>query len=212
MGAVEKTGNCLVVCAAPIASRALERCGDLAGSLIIAADGGYLRCRELGLTPEVILGDFDSAPMPDTTTQTLVYPTHKDDTDCMLAVKEGLARGCRSFTLLGCTGGRLDHTLAAIQSLGYLVTKGARGQMLDETHMLTVLPENTPLTLPRGSRYLSVFAMDQQCTGVCLRGVSYPLENATLENTFPLGVSNRITQPQCLIRSATGRLLVVTIE
>lgn len=209
MGSLES--HCLVVCAAPLGAGVLPRCGSLDNSLIIAADGGYLRCDELGITPSLVLGDFDSAPMPPSTPATFVFPAKKDDTDCLLAVKEGLARGCRTFTLLGCTGGRLDHTLSAIQVLVYLTVAGASGRILDAEHMLTVLTGGQSLTLTRGGHYFSLFSLGDRCTGVTLVGAAYPLTNATLENSFPLGTSNQIVAETVHITVSAGTLLVVEV-
>lgn len=47
-----------------------------------------------------------------------------------------LDRGYRDFLLLGCTGGRLDHTLANIAVLLYLLRRGADALMADERNFL----------------------------------------------------------------------------
>lgn len=41
----------------------------------------------------------------------------------MLAVQEGLARGCGRFLIYGGLGGRLDHTLANLHILAFLARK-----------------------------------------------------------------------------------------
>lgn len=210
MGAVE--AKCCIVGARELTATTLARCGDCTHGLIIAADGGYLRCAALGLTPHLILGDFDSAPMPPAHSGLQVFPSHKDDTDCMLAAKEGLARGCTDFTLLGCTGGRLDHTIANIQTLVWLTNHGCRARMVDDYHLLTVLNGGgPPLRVENTGGYLSLFALGERCTGVTLTGVDYPLENALLENSFPLGVSNRIVGASCEVTLDAGTLLVMTV-
>ncbi|MEG2073707.1 MAG: thiamine diphosphokinase [Angelakisella sp.] len=203
---------CLIVGAGEISPDILSRCGDLSSCLIIAADGGYLRCGELSLTPDLILGDFDSAPKPATTAETQVFSSHKDDTDCMLAAKEGLRRGCRRFTLIGCTGGRLDHTIANIQTLLYLVNHGAEARMADRRHLITVINSSAcPARVEAAGDYLSIFALSTRCTGVTLRGCAYPLTDAVVENSFPIGVSNHIVGDHCEIELKTGTLLVMTV-
>lgn len=203
--------HCLIVGAGEFTAASLARCGNAHHSLIIAADGGYLRCAALGLTPNLILGDFDSAPMPPQSEKTQVFPAHKDDTDCMLAAKEGLARGCDDFTLAGCMGGRLDHTIANIQTLVYLVNHGCRAQMVDERHILTVIVGSAALKVKNTGGYLSLFSLGDCCTGITLGGVEYPLSNAVLDNGFPLGVSNHITADFCEITIETGTLLIMTV-
>ena len=90
------------------------------GDLVLAADAGYLACRQAGITPDLLLGDFDSMDQPADFDHVCRVPVEKDDTDTMLAVKTGLEQGCGEFYIYGGTGGRrLDHTLANLQTLLY---------------------------------------------------------------------------------------------
>lgn len=74
-----------------------------------------------GITPDLLLGDFDSMDQPADFDHVRRVPVEKDDTDTMLAVKTGLEQGCGEFYIYGGTGGRrLDHTLANLQTLLYL--------------------------------------------------------------------------------------------
>ena len=50
------------------------------GDFIIAADGGYRHCQEAGLTPNLLLGDFDSLETLPPAAKVLRYPVDKDDT------------------------------------------------------------------------------------------------------------------------------------
>ena len=92
---------------------------------------GYLACRQAGVVPDLLLGDFDSMDQPEDFDRVRRMPVEKDDTDTMLAVKTGLEQGCGEFYLYGGTGGkRLDHTLANLQTLLYLRRRGAPGLSL----------------------------------------------------------------------------------
>ena len=75
---------------------------------VIAADGGWRICREEGIVPDLLLGDFDSLHTVPDLAISAVVPVEKDDTDMMLAIKEGLARGETDFRLYGGVGGRTD--------------------------------------------------------------------------------------------------------
>ena len=66
------------------------------GDYQIAADAGLLLCQKLGIEPDLVIGDFDSMPQPENE-PTVRVPVEKDDTDSMLAIREGLARGCTEF-------------------------------------------------------------------------------------------------------------------
>ena len=169
---------------------------------VIAADGGWRWCRSAGLTPDLLLGDFDSLGEVPAFDHILRVPVEKDDTDMMLAVKKALAMGARDVLLLGGLGGRLDHTYANIQTLAYLLEHRASGTLADENHLVSMVDQGSAV-LSLEYRYLSVFAYSGVCEGVTITGAEYPLENAVLEPSFPLGVSNR---------HAPGQQMKVSVE
>ena len=115
---------------------------------IIAADGGLRHTQALGLTPQEILGDFDSLGyIPQGAT---VYPVEKDDTDTMLAIKRGLALGYRRFLLYGGMGGRrLDHTMANFQALAYLAAHNALGFLVGTDTLAAAIHQGT-VAFPAG--------------------------------------------------------------
>ena len=181
-----------------------------AGDVIIAADAGFLLCRELGLTPDLLLGDFDSMEEPKDFAHLIRVPVEKDDTDTMLAVREGLREGCTQFYLYGGTGGkRLDHTLANFQALLYLRRHGARGDLYDDDFCWTAI-ENETLTLERQVDWgiVSLFPQDGAAEGVTLTGLQYPLTGARLTPDVGLAVSNHFLAEQAVITVRKGALLV----
>ena len=181
-----------------------------AEDLVIAADAGYRACREAGVTPSLLLGDFDSMDQPADFPNVHRVPVEKDDTDTMLAVKAGLEQGCTEFHLYGGTGGRrLDHTLANLQTLLYLRRRGARGFLYDLDFLWTVV-ENESITVPRAVPWglLSLFCMGDCARGVEVRGVQYPLAGGCLTAEFPLGVSNHILADAAEVTVRQGVLAV----
>lgn len=179
------------------------------GDLVIAADAGYGLCLELGIAPDLVLGDFDSMPEPAGVPVRRV-PVEKDDTDAMLALKTGLEEGCGEFYLYGFTGGkRLDHTLANLQSLLFLRRRGARGWMYGDDFLWTAI-ENESLAVRREVEWglFSAFCLGDRAEGVDETGFQYPLRNAVLTPEFPLGVSNHILEPEAAVTVRRGALLV----
>ena len=175
---------------------------------LLAADGGLRHLQSLGLTPDEILGDFDSLGyVPENSSR---FPVEKDDTDSMLAIRRGLELGYREFWLYGSLDGpRLDHTVANFQTLLYLAEHGARGTLAGLRQKVTLL-RNGALRFPAGMRgNLSVFAMAGDAEGVTLRGLYYPLENGSLTPAFPLGVSNHFTGDEAEITVEKGNLLII---
>ena len=152
------------------------------GDFIVACDAGYRNAARLGLQPDLIVGDFDSAPQPKTAQETIVLPHVKDDTDTQYAARWLLEQGYDEITLLGSLGGaRLEHTLANLATGLYLAKNGISVLLADERSELRFLTPGRALVLAHNDwKFLSLFPMEGTLTGVCLRGVYYPLEDAVL--------------------------------
>lgn len=75
------------------------------GDFIVACDAGYRNAERLDLRPDLIVGDFDSAPRPKAEHETIVLPHVKDDTDTQYAARWLLEHGYDEITLLGALGG-----------------------------------------------------------------------------------------------------------
>jgi len=198
-------GKCIVFCAAGFDKLAEPLTRE---DFIIAADGGLVHTEKLNITPNEILGDFDSlgyAPQGAN-----VFPVEKDDTDAMLAVRRGLSLGYREFVLYGSLDGpRLDHTVANFQTLQYLADRDAAGYLVGKDYLVTVV-KNGSLSFPAEAKgTVSVFCMGNDAKGVTLEGLYYPLENGTLTAGFPLGVSNHFTGQAAGITVRDGSLLVL---
>ena len=178
------------------------------GSTVIAADGGLRHTQALGLRPDIILGDFDSlGHIPD---GAQVFPVEKDDTDSMLAIKQGLSMGCRRFTLYGALDGhRVDHTMANFQALHYLCDRGAKGYLIGKNQIVCALQDGAMEFPAHFTGYLSVFCLGADAKGVTLRGVKYQTDRATLTAGFPLGVSNQFTGQAATVSVEKGTLLLI---
>lgn len=182
------------------------------GDFVVACDAGYRNAARLGVCPDLIVGDFDSAPQPQTDRQTIVLPHVKDDTDTQYAARWLVEHGCRQAVLLGALGGaRMEHTFANISTGLYLATHGVEVVLADARSEMHYLLPQKPLKLERRDwKYLSVFALGKPMTGVTLEGVYYPLQDATLtELDYPLGTSNEFVAPVATLRCSEGHGLVV---
>lgn len=182
------------------------------GDFLIAADGGYSHCLAHGLTPELFIGDFDSADEKcvDFSGETIRLPREKDLTDSEASVKEALKRGYKSFAFYGCLGGRLDHTLANISLLKGLSQGGFPAVMYGSDCNITAVTDGTA-SLPSGEKgTVSVFSLSEQSEGVYIRGLKYPLENTLLKSTVSLGVSNEFTGKPAYIGVKKGTLLIIS--
>ncbi len=174
------------------------------GVLYIAADGGYMQMKGQGISPDILLGDFDS--MPEATgglnpvselfgAEVIRFPVEKDDTDTLIAVKEAIGRGCDEITLYGCLGGeRFDHSIATLQTLTYAAERGVKitavGDVGGRTYFVTALHCSEITFSAEKEGVFSVMCAGAECTGVTVENAKYCVENATLTPSFPIGVSN----------------------
>ena len=166
------------------------------GDYLIAADGGLDHIKSLGLTPDVIIGDFDSVSnareMPEGI-EVIRHPVEKDETDSYLAYRLGYERGFREFHIFGGTGGREDHTFANYCLLLKAKNEGCNAFLYGKDQISTVIKNEKMRIFGNPGASFSVFALGAIASGVTVKGAKYEAEKVTLTPDFPLGVSNSFT-------------------
>lgn len=176
---------------------------------VIAADAGLRYLENENIIANLVIGDFDSLDRTPNHPHIITLNCEKDDTDTLSAIKEGIKLGYDTFFLYGCTGGRVEHTLANIQTLKYLSTQGKRGFLFGkDSIMMTVTNDKVDFSA-RENGYISVFSLTDKSTGVNLKNLKYELCDVTLTSDFPIGVSNEFVGKQSSIEVGEGTLLIV---
>ena len=195
--------KCVIFCAGKMELPPLSIEKD---DLVIAADGGLCHTQKWGITPQVILGDFDSLGyVPE---RAKVSPVEKDDTDAMLAVRLGLEKGCDRFVLYGALeGDRVDHTLANFQLLLFLQKHNAKGWLVGDKQIVTALWEKQDY--PATAEGIFSLFSTQYGTKVTLTGLKYELSEGLLQPDFPLGVSNHFVGKPARVEVSGGCLLAI---
>ena len=180
--------------------------------LIIAADSGYHNAKKMGVTPQILLGDFDSLgkaeKIPDDT-EILQVPAEKDDTDTQLAVQVALEKGATELVIIGGLDGRLDHTLSNLAILENLYEKHIRAIFTNGQNRVRFIRDSGVILVRDGFRYFSVLAADPVIKGVSVDGCKYPLKKAKLLRTNQYAVSNEIVGNCALIEIKKGGAWVV---
>ena len=179
------------------------------GDIVIAADGGYKYLQRAGIKPDIVIGDFDSLGKAPEGEKIIRLKPEKDVTDTYAAVSEGIKCGYSRFNIYGASGGRIEHTLANIQLIASLAEKNMQASIFDGSTVITAVTAKTLRFDSAYNGYISIFAHSDKCTGVCLRGLKYPLENAELSNLFPLGVSNEFLGGESEIVIGNGPAIIV---
>ncbi len=203
--------KCIIISAAPVIDmERLKREVTEPNCLIICADNGYSHAINAGIKPDILVGDFDSIEnLPcNENVKIITLPSKKDDTDTLFAIKIGLEKGCKDFRLYGCVGGRTDHSIANISLLYFINENGAKGSIIDPICDIELVLCGTHQIHGNIDDTISFLSFGKPAKGVTLFGFEYPLNNATVDITFPIGISNRLKSKDASIQIIEGDLLL----
>ncbi len=186
--------------------------------IVIAADRGLDTCVELGITPTLCIGDFDSASEDALRTahgrgwQVLEYPSEKAATDGELALDEAIARGAERIRVLGALTGidRFDHGIANLLLLTRDDLDGVDIRLIDEMREAFMIQKGGSATVAgqRGD-YVTLLPLTETGVTVTTWGLKYDLLGITLQYGSTRGVSNELAWQQANITVEEGRVLVM---
>ena len=177
--------------------------------LVIAADKGFEYAKKYGITPHIIIGDFDSTNKPSDNEVIKLNPI-KDYTDTKAAMMIAKEKGYSEIIIYGGLGGRDSHTIANIRSaleykkLGINVTIKSK-----DKSMHIVANELSCEFKEENDFYVSVFALSDIAKGVSIHGLYYELNDFKLTIDNSLGVSNETCGRDFSISVEEGYLLVI---
>lgn len=184
---------------------------------ILAADSGMNALYAAAVTPDIIIGDFDSADekilaffQQNKAIDFCTLNPEKDDTDTEFAIRESIRRGADSITIIGGTGTRLDHVLGNISLLGIGLEEQVAMELLDEHNRIRMIQD--ALTLEKETqygKYVSLIPYGGDVQEITLRGFKYLLSDYTMGGFNSLGISNEIVDNRAEIRFRSGILLVI---
>jgi thiamine pyrophosphokinase len=178
------------------------------GAHLVGADGGGDAIKAAGLVPEAIIGDFDSlvdAEGWDARTRLLRIP-EQDTTDFEKAL---YSTSAMVTVALGMTGGRFDHTLAALDAV---LRHAAKRHIIlvDEQDIALALAGPFAFAVAAGER-VSIHPLGPVRFSHS-EGLAYPLDGLLLEPGVRIGTSNAATEGPFSITPETGQspwLLIV---
>ena len=186
--------------------------------LLIAADKGLDFFLEIGVYPDVAVGDFDSLSEKGKKylnkteeTEVVRLKPEKDDSDTQSALMFAKNRGAREIVILGATGSRLDHVMANIGLLSLARKQGMRVVLVDQNNHISLLEKETVLEKElQFGKYISFFPLGGDVENLCLKGFKYPLDNYCLRTSDSgLTVSNEIKEKYAVVKYTKGILLMI---
>lgn len=184
------------------------------GDVVLCADGGANYAYELGLIPDIIIGDMDSI-LPEVkcffaakNVSMRQFSRDKDFTDTQLALDIAQEWGATEILMLGTLGKRLDHTLSNLYYGMELVQKGIKLTHYTPESWVHIINQDIEIVGSRGD-IVSVVALTQEARGVSEVGFDFALDNAVLEKSKPYAISNRLTEGKGKVSVHQGILAVI---
>lgn len=177
--------------------------------LFIAADGGARLAEELGLQPDLIVGDLDSyRPDPEKIEKAkIVHDPDQETNDLEKALKLALARGARRVTVFGATGKRLDHTLKNLSVLKQFHDSFLSIRFADSYGEMFLLPKRFRSRLVPGTA-VSLVPLSEKVEGISTEGLRFPLRDESLQIGVRDGSSNEAVTPEISVTHVKGDLLI----
>ena len=181
---------------------------------IICADGGTRHALALGVRPDLLIGDMDSAEK--TQLEKLqkegvaveLFPRDKNETDLELAIQHAIELEPRQILIVAALGGRLDQTLANITLLSNprLANFDIR---LDDGVEEIFLCRDQAQVQGRSGDLVSLIPWQGTVSDIQTQNLKYPLYHETLYPDRTRGVSNEMLGDSASVSIGAGLLLVV---
>ena len=216
--------RCLMITGGPLdLSYAKKHLEEHDYDFIVAVDAGFQACLDLGIHPNLLVGDFDTFGrdrirlyQDDPSFQIDIHKPEKDETDTELALWHVQQSGYDSVDVLGALGGRIDHELSNIHLLIYGLHQGLSVTLYDAHNKIFVLDASVAGSCTFESNnlfgaYISFLPITERVRGITLKGFKYPLyeKDISIMENPGLCVSNEVEDQQAEITFREGILLCV---
>ena len=190
---------------------------------IVAVDAGFSACMELGIHPDLLVGDFDTFGQEriqkyrnDSSFQFDIHQPEKDETDTELAFHDIQNAGYTNVDVVGALGGRIDHEISNIHLLVQAKKKGLTANYYDEMNRIFILDAEVTseyefVRSQLYGKYVSFLPLTEKVKGITLTGFKYPLfkKNISILENPSLCVSNEVLEEKAVISFDEGILICV---
>jgi len=200
----------------PEAARALLREGDH----LLAADGGANHLFQMGILPEMVVGDLDSIDedvlyeLTASEVEIVQYSENKDETDLELAIRTAVETGATSMLIVGALGGRLDQSLASLFLLSDPTLARYQIRLDDgeqEAYFCRASGSKRGQVEIRGRSgdTVSLIPWGGIVEGVTTNGLQWALYSECLYPEKTRGISNVLVDETASVEIGSGLLLIV---
>jgi thiamine pyrophosphokinase len=197
------------------AVQAASRHAANSSALIIAADGGLRHLIALQLSPDLVIGDMDSAEPAQLDAveraggEIMRFSAHKNETDLELAVLEAVKRGADVIRIIGALGDRFDQSISNVHLLALPELRGSDARLVSGKQTLSLSFPGETILIGNAGDTVSLIPVAGDASGIVTEQLEYPLRHETLKFGAARGVSNVMLGTQASFTFETGVLLVV---
>lgn len=185
-------------------------------SFIIGVDKGCNVLYKYNITPNLIVGDFDSGDLKvveyfkNTGIEVRKYSTHKDYTDTHLAYNIAKEIGdVKKIYLLGATGTRFDHSLGNLGLFLNSLEDEVYLEIVDDNNIMFIVDKKTTIK-NRKNKVLSFHGLSDEVKNFTIKNAKYELERYNLKLLEPRAICNEFLDGEDVqIDFDSGKILVM---
>jgi len=181
-------------------------------TLVIAVDGGLSFLLQNHITPDLFIGDADSAASSDidrlrqTSCEVLIFSQSKDEIDAELAIEEAKRRGFNFISIRGWRGDRIDMILALLYIMGSHDDENTQIVAVSSGLEMGIVASHKRLESIPGEKW-SVLPLFGDADGVTLKGFRYEIDNRRMMPSKPYGISNVAKSSPVSISVSQGKVV-----
>ena len=186
-------------------------------SYVVVADGGMRHLYEIGVIPDIVIGDMDSISaeieswLDENDVEQMLFSAEKDETDLELAIRYALTHYDGPIRIAGATGGRVDHTLANIMLLATPTVEVRDVRIITPHQELFIIRDEVLIEGKQGDQ-LSLIPLNQAVFIASTIGLKWPLKNEILHFGSARGVSNIVTSHSARIVVEKGIIVAILTD
>jgi thiamine pyrophosphokinase len=183
---------------------------------IIAADRGADYLLSVGILPDFLIGDMDSASSSSINScceaakcEIIRHLPEKDQTDGELAIVQAVTLAPEEIIFCGAIGNRIDHSMANLFCISNYVSEGVKISLESGSQEIILLAGEMRRSDWKIGDTVSLLSFGISCYVEKIAGFKYPLANKELFQSSSLGISNVIEEESVYIHIKSGMAMVV---
>ena len=180
--------------------------------IVICADGGADNVKKIGIVPDYIIGDLDSASKSSIEffkdKSKIIKDDNPDKTDLELALSLAETLNPSEILIIGAIGDRIDHTLANIMCLDKIKTD-IKAEIIDYKNTIQLVKNHIEINGEKDDIISVVPITDVD--NLSYTGLKWNVKNLDTGIGW-FGISNKLTDGKAVIDFSKGKVLIIRVR